>query len=106
MQLAFWQLFILCYCASIIGTILLSAAVCSDSSNTIQTEPVLVGNTLTRNFNGLKLSVKFLLVGDSCYWSHPGLTVPQTTIYNKFLLCHTMIDKGFHETCQHVLYEG
>ena len=86
----------------IIGPILLFAAVCSDPSNEIQTEPVLVQNVLARNFNELKLSVKLQLVGDLYYWTHPGLTRSQTTIYNPISQCTFDRENGFEVICQKV----
>ena len=85
---------------------LLFAAVCSDPSNIIQTEPVLIENTVARNFNGLKLSVKFQLVDNYFFWTHPGLTRPQTTIYNPLVLCYNRSDNDFNMTCQQVLCRG
>ena len=82
------------------------AAVCSDPSNKIQTEPVLVNNTLARNFNGLKLSVKFQLVGDYYYWTHPGLKLSQITIYNPIFQCGSRSENGFNVTCQKVSCGG
>ena len=77
---------------------------CSDLLNKIQTKPVLIHNTLAKNFNWLKLSIKFQLVGDSYYWTHLGLKPSQTTIYNPILkpACGSRNDNGFHVTCRQV----
>ena len=77
---------------------------CSDPSNKIQTEPVLIHNTVARNFNGLKLSVKFQLAGDYYSWTHPGLNRRQNTIYSKFLqpACGNKSENNFRVTCQQV----
>ena len=89
----------------ITGTILFFAAICLDPSNKIQTEPVLVENTLAKNFNGIKLSVKFQLIRNFYFWTHPGLTLSQTTIYNPILhtACRNKSENAFRVTCQEVL---
>ena len=74
-------------------------AVSSDLATTIQTEPVLIQNTLARNFIGLKLSVDFLLVGnDQYFWTHPGLTRTETIIRTPFA-CVNKAENGFQVTC-------
>ena len=76
-------------------------APCSTPLNTIQTEPVLIENTLARNFNGLKLSIKFLLIGGTYHWSHPIFDPrTQTNIYSDFTTCLENPDNGFGLTCQ------
>ena len=85
------------------------ATVCSDLSNTIQTEPVLNENTLAKNFYGLRLSIKFLLRKDSYYWTHPGLKnrpQTQTTIYQKIAPCKSKKENGFKVTCQKFPCDG
>ena len=79
---------------------------CSDLSNTIQTEPVLNENTLAKNFYGLKLSIKFLLREDAYYWTHPGLNRPQTTIYQGIAQCQSKTEDGFKVTCQKFFCSG
>ena len=79
---------------------------CSHPSTEIHTEPVLVENTLARNFNRLKLSIKFLFANDSYYvWLHNGLIVSQNTIYNIFSSCVNNIENGFRMTCRNVSCE-
>ena len=74
--------------------------------NTIQTEPVLIENTLARNFNGLKLSINFLLIGGTYSWSHPILDPRrQTNIYSDFARCVEDTENGFDLTCQKVSCE-
>ena len=79
---------------------------CSDLSNTIETEPVLNENTLAKNFSGLKLSIKFLLHEDVYYWTHPGLSWPLTTIYQGIAKCQNKNDNGFKVTCQKFFCSG
>ena len=82
------------------------AAQCLDYSNTFQTEPVLIKNTLAKNFNGLKLSTKFLLIGDFYIWSHRAFNpYVQTIIYTSLALCANNIQNGFKVTCQRVSCE-
>ena len=61
---------------------------------------------MARNFNGLKLSVKFQLVDDFYYWTHPGLTRFETTIYTPFVPCYSRSGNDFRVTCKQVLCEG
>ena len=75
---------------------------CSDTSSTIQTEPVLNENTLARNFNGLKLSIKFLLVGNQYLWTHFGLTQNENNIYTSIALCANSNANNFQVTCQKI----
>ena len=84
------------------------AAACSNALNTIQTEPVLVDNTLARNFIGLKLSVKFLLVGHVYVWSHPNLNaiVLENFIYNSIASCINSSQHGFQVTCRQFVCEN
>ena len=83
------------------------AAVSSDLATIIQTEPVLIQNTLARNFIGLKLSVQFMLVGDDNYlWTHPGLTSTETNIYSPFAPCEKRTENDFGVTCQRNSNEG
>ena len=85
---------------------LFSATLCSDPSNTIQTDPVLNKNTLAKNFYGLKLSIKFFL-GDYLYqWVHRGLARSETTIYQKLAPCQSTNEFGFKVTCQKVFCNG
>ena len=81
-------------------------AVSSDLATTIQTNPVLIENTLARNFIGLKLSVEFLFVGNDYFWSHPGVTLTETLIYSPFTRCVNTAEKGFLVTCQINSNEG
>ena len=84
------------------------ATVCSDLSNTIQTEPVLNENTLAKNFYGLKLSIKFLLREDAYYWNIPGLDErqTQTAIYHQIAKCQNKNENGFKVTCQKFFCSG
>ena len=78
-------------------------APCSIPLNTIQTEPVLIENTLAKNFNGLKLSIKFLLIGGTYQWLHPILYPrrTQTNIYSDLSRCvDERAENGFGLTCQ------
>ena len=94
------------YCLLVIF-LLVFAVVSSDSSATIQTEPLLIQNNLARNFDELKLSVKFLYVGNNYYlWTHPGLTRTETVIYSPFTLCVNNYEMGFKVTCQKVRDDG
>ena len=84
------------------------AAISSDLATTIQTKPVLIHNTLAKNFIGLKLSIEFLLVGNDYIWTHPGLTpkITETVIYSPFTRCRNMDENGFLVTCQVNSNEG
>ena len=83
------------------------AALCSDPSNTIHTEPVFVRNTLARNFSGLKLSIKLLLdEGYSYKWVHPDFTRTTHSIYNPLVSCANYIQSDFQVTCKRVSCEG
>ena len=84
----------------------LVAAVCSSSSHTIHTEPVLVENTLARNFIGFKLSIKFVSVGGSYIWSHPAFTPRQSGIFSVFVSCANRSEINFQVTCQNVSCES
>ena len=81
---------------------------CSDPSDRIRTEPVLLNNTLARNFQGLKLSIKLFGKSDLYSWSHPGFTPRRTTIYqpNEHPPCVNKSENGFHVTCQLVSGPG
>ena len=78
------------------------AAISSDLATTIQTKPVLIQNTLARNFIGLKLSVEFSLD----VWTHPGLTRTETAIYSPFTRCVNTAENGFLVTCHVNSNEG
>ena len=81
---------------------------CSNPSNKIQTNPALVQNIVARNFKGLMLSARFLVVGNTYVWKHPTF-VPsqsQTTIYNSFLPCKNRDEHGFRVTCKTVSCGG
>ena len=80
-------------------------AICSGPFDTIETEPILKENTLTRNFKGLKLSTKLLLVGDLYYWSHPGFTPNQSAIYSPTRSCVNSNKNGFQVTCEKTVCE-
>ena len=97
------------YCSLIIKFLVVLTAVSSDFGTTIQTEPVLIQNTLARNFVGLKLSVEFLLVGNDYLWTHPDLTPKkrETVIYSPFTQrCVNKDENGFLVTCQVNSNEG
>ena len=81
---------------------------CSNLSNKIQTNPALVQNIVARNFKGLMLSARFLVVGNNYVWKHPTF-VPsqsQTTIYNSFLPCENRDENGLRVTCKTVSCGG
>ena len=94
------------FCCLLVIFLLVFAVVSSDSSATIQTEPLLIQNNLARNFDELKLSVKFLYVGNNYLWTHPGLTRTETVIYSPFTSCVNKQEKGFKVTCQKVHDDG
>ena len=96
------------YCRLFIIFLVVLAAVSSDLVTTIQTEPVLIQNTLARNFIGLKLSVEFLLVGNHYLWSHPDFDSKiETVIYSPFTRrCINTAEKGFQVTCHVNSNEG
>ena len=84
-------------------TIVFFAVDRSHPSTEIHIESVLVENTLARNLNGLKLSIKFLFVNYSYYsCSHNGLIFSRNTIYNVFSSCVNNIENEFRVTCQKV----
>ena len=89
------------YCSLLIKFLVVLAAGSSDLATTIQTKPVLIQNTLAKNFIGLNLSVEFLLVGnDNYFWTHPGLTRRETTLYSPFTLCVNRTENAYEVTCQ------
>ena len=79
------------------------AGSCCRSLNKIQTEPVLINNTLARHFEGLKLSITFLFVDDDYFWTHPDfIFFKQSTIYTALASCRNSVENGFNVTCQQV----
>ena len=81
---------------------------CSNPSNKIQTNPALVQNVVARNFKGLMLSARFLVVGNNYAWKHPTFVPSQllTTIYNSFSPCKNRDENGFRVTCKIVSCGG
>ena len=85
----------------VLGTSL--AAQCSIPSNSIQTEPVLTKNTVARNFNKLKLWIKFQFQSGQYYWSLPGFTPNQLSIFTQFAPClEENNETDFVVSCQNV----
>ena len=71
--------------------------------NEIQTEPVLINNTLARHFNKLKLLITVLFVNESYFWTHPDfIPVKQTAIYTAVGSCQNSVENGFNVTCQQI----
>ena len=80
-----------CYCLSV-G--------CSDPQGKIQTEPILIENTVAKHFTGLKLSIKLLDDGKDYIWKHPSLTLETSKIFRH--ICINTVESDFQVTCRQV----